>query len=169
MALNGINNITIVLVNEDLHPKDFINDPEITTFTQLEELYGFSYPERLTRLLKHNYFIKGSKLISIIKNKKIIASTWLHPNFDPEGDIGLMGIKNYFSCGPVFVDTNYRKLGLASRLLKHTCYSVRKSEVYPVYMGIEIDNTPAIKHSIKYGFKLKNIIIRIKNEEPIII
>ncbi len=169
MALNGINNITLILINDRYTEEEFADDPEIMTFKSLDELENFSCTERLTNILKYNYFAKGAVLFSVVKEKKIIASTWLHYNFDPDGDIDLIGVNNYLLYGPTFVDINYRNLGLSTRLKKHACYYVNKNWCYPIYLGNEVDNIPTIKSSIKAGFRLRNIIIRTKNGEPIIL
>ena len=169
MTINGINNITLILINDRYTQEEFVNDPEIMTFKSLDELKGFSCTERLTNLYKNNYFAKGSSLFSVVKEKKIIASTWLHYNFDPDSDIDLIRINNYFLLGPTFVDLEYRNLGLSTRLKKYACYYLKNKGCYPIYLGNEIDNIPTIKTSIKAGFRLHRIIIRTRNGEPIIL
>ena len=169
MALNGITNITLVLVNDQYTKKEFKEYQEIATFKIIDELENFSCPTRLTRLLKCDYFTKGAVLFAIVKEKRIIASSWLHHNYDPDGDVDLLGINNYFSYGPAFVDLDYRNLGLGSRLKKHACSYAKKNGCHPIYLGNEFDNIPAIKTSIKEGFRLQNILIRTKTGEPIIL
>jgi len=169
MALNGVKNITVILVYDNFGDKVENEDDEVLLFENYNELGNLKHHERLKHDLKRNYFERGSILFAFAENEKIVASTWLHINFDPEGDIDLLKTENYYSGGPKFVEIEYRNQGLGKRLNRSICCYASKHGKYPTYLANQIDNIPTIKTSIKTGFRLSNLIIRLKRDEVLVL
>jgi len=169
MRLNGILNITIILKNSE-----YINSPppepnNIKLVDKIEELKNYKLPNRLCDLLTHNYFSKSSKLFIISEKEEIIAYSWLHSNFEPDGDLSLLNISNYYAVGPTFVNTSFRNKGLSKNLFHSICNYANREKRLPLYIGVQFDNIPIIKARLNTGYKLKNIIIRLKNHQNIIL
>ena len=169
LALNGISNITIILKNETYVNDNFDINPLIKIFTNTYNIYNLSYPERLKSIIENGYFTKRSTLFAVVIDNDIKAYSWLHPNYEPDGDIRLLDINNYYSIGPTFVRTEYRNKGFSKILYHAVCEVDKKNNKWPIYTGIEIDNIPMIKARKNSGYILQKIIIRTKNGEPIIL
>lgn len=169
MRFNGILNITIILKNTDYIDKANTEHKNIKVVDKIEELENYKLPNRLSDLLRQNYLLKSSKLFIIIEKGKVIAYSWLHHNFEPDGDLSLLNISDYYAVGPTFVNTSYRNKGLSKDLFYSICNYANRDKRLPLYIGVQFDNIPIIRARLNTGYKLKNIIIRLKNHQNIIL
>lgn len=169
MRLNGIQNISLIFINNTYQNNNYHNDSDVSIFRKNDDLKIYSFPHRLQNDINDEYFSKGSLLFAIIKNGKVIAYSWLHNCMEPDGDIDMIDIDKYYSIGPYFTCINYRNKGLSKKLNNAICRYAKEKHQYPIFTGIQIDNIPMIKAKYKSGYKLCNVIIRLKNEKPIII
>lgn len=166
---NGIENISIVWVNDKYSSMNYEDDPNIEVVCSANSTKDMNYPQRLGVLLRADYFSKGSVLFAYIRNRDIIAYSWLHKNYDPDGDLDLISKKDFAVVGPVFVDVRYRSQGLGSKLNASIFAYMKNQDRLPVYITNQFDNIPIIKVITKQGYTLSNIIIRLRNKGLIVV
>jgi hypothetical protein len=169
LKLNGICNISLVLKNDNDTDHKCPEDTTIILVSNLEELKNYQIPGRLNKLLGEDYFSQGSILFFLSDNNRIVSYTWLHKDFDPDGDVSLVRDKDYYIAGPAFTEIKYRGKGLGIKLKQKIKHYAQIDRQCPIYVSNQFDNIPMLKINAKDGYKVTNVIIRLKNGEKIII
>lgn len=169
MRLNGIRNISFVMVNDDYALSDYVADPNIITISSREILDKYSYSKRLSRLPLSKYFIKGSKLFAYLEDNRIIAYNWLHTNYDPHGELKQLKIRHYHITGPAFVEIRHRGQRLSGKLKHQICSYAKETSSFPVFAVNSFDNLPIIKSNLSERYRLKCVLIKLTNHKHIVL
>lgn len=169
MAAGGISNVVIVMVNHGYLEEEYRSDSNVKVFGSMQDLNEYRWGKRLDMLLRNDYFKKGSKLFAYVQNRALVAFTWLNEDFDPNGDVTLTGVQNYYIAGPTFVDRTYRGRHLSGLLKNQICAYAKRHARCPIYVVNSFDNIPIIKNNLKEGYRLRNVIIKQRKKSPIIL
>jgi hypothetical protein len=157
------------MINDTYLERDYQEYKEISVFAEPESVMRFQCSQRLQKLLGLSYFKKGSKLFAVVAEDRIVAYTWLHTNYDPNGDIDRIGIKNYHIAGQTFVEIGHRGKRLSGKLKNRICKYAKENSRFPIYTVNSFDNIPIIKNNLSEHYKLKNVVIKLKKTNPLVL
>ena len=169
MSINGITNVLIILKNDTYTSQEYNPIENIEIFKNRNELEGYHWPARLQAYLDAGYFEQGSRLVAYVVDWHIAGFTWMHDNFDPNGDVSLLDVKEFHIAGPLFVEQSQRGKGVSGKLKNQVSAYAKENTGLPIYAVNSFDNIPIIRNNMREDYQLSNVIIKLKRRKPIIL
>jgi ribosomal protein S18 acetylase RimI-like enzyme len=134
---------------------------EKVTITQLT-------PEFVTQLMKHRFFVSARQrgdvlsfglVYGILQGVELIprSTRLVAYHTDEQTAIGFLYLEEntdqLYTIEYVFVDPKYRKLGLATRLLKHAMFIAKEKGSRKINLNVDINSKKTINLYRKLGFR----------------